>query len=459
MTRILTAAFLLLLLAPFAAAAEKPNIVFIVVDDMGWADLGCYGSKVVQTPNLDALAAEGMRFTQAYSGCTVCAPARSTLMTGHHMGHTSVRSNTGGTPLAADDVTVAELLKTAGYTCGGFGKWGLGDVQTEGVPEKHGFDVFYGYYHQVHAHDYYPAYLWRNSEKVDLPGNSDGARKQYTHYLVAEETKRFIRKNKNRPFFCYCPWTPPHGKYQIPEDEPAWKLYAEKPWPKNAKVAAAMDTMIDRNVGEVLDLLKELKIDEKTIVFFCSDNGAAERFEGALDSSGPLRGRKRDMYEGGLRVPMIAAWPGKIEAGATSDLQWAFYDFLPTACELAGVEVPAGIDGISVVPTLLGEHVVGRKQPLHDYLYWEFERVNWKTRQMIPESRMQGIRMGDWKGVRQKATAPLEVYNLANDLGEQNDLASDRPDIVARLESRLKQARTDPRPQVEPQMPKGKRFR
>lgn len=438
---------------------EKPNIVFIMVDDMGYADLGCYGGNQIQTPNIDRLAARGMRFTQAYSGCTVCAPARSTLMTGYHMGHTSVRSNSGGASLRDDDVTVPEVLNEAGYVSGGFGKWGLGDVRTPGVPERQGFETFFGYYHQVHAHSYYPEYLWHSGRKVLLPGNADGARRQYTHYDIFDETLKFIRKNEDRPFFCYAPWTPPHDKYEIPDDEPAVELYKDKPWPEDAKVVAAMDTMIDRHVGQLVGLLEELKLDRRTIVFFCSDNGAAQRFDGVLDSSGPLKGRKRSMYEGGIRVPMIAYWPGEIEAGTTSDLCWAFHDFLPTAAELAGVDSPKGIDGISIVPTLLGEDTVGRKQQQHEYLYWEYENINWKTYTMRPETRMQAVRMGNWKGVRPAPNDPLEVYDLSTDLGEERNLAADKPEIAARLESILKSARTDAAPQIEPDMPAGKRFR
>jgi len=301
-----------------APNVERPNIIFIIVDDMGWADLGCYGSRQIHTPNIDQMASDGIRFTQAYSGCTVCAPARSVLMTGLHMGHTSVRGNTGGVPLPDGAVTVADVLKKAGYATGGFGKWGLGDVQTEGVPEKHGFDEFFGYYHQIHAHDYWTEYLWHNSEKVPMSGEK-GSGERYSHYRIFDRMTEFIRRHKEGPFFCYAPWTPPHGSYQIPESDLAWQMYKDKPWPRNAKVAAAMDTMVDRQVGQLLALLTELEIDENTVVFFCSDNGASERFEGTLDSSGPLRGRKRSMYEGGIRVPLVARWPGKIEPGQVSD--------------------------------------------------------------------------------------------------------------------------------------------
>ncbi|MCP4640030.1 MAG: arylsulfatase, partial [bacterium] len=344
----------------------------------GYADLGCYGSKALETPRIDRMAAEGMRFTDAYSGCTVCAPARSTLMTGKHMGHAVLRGNTGGISMPASETTVAEVLKTQGYATGGFGKWGLGDINTEGVPEKNGFDLFYGYYHQIHAHYYYPGYLIRNGRKETLPGNANGKRKDYSHYLIFEEAKRFIRENRDTPFFCYCPWTPPHGRYEIPEDEPAWLKYKDKKgWGKNAKVAAAMDEMLDRHVGEVLDLLKELDIDDNTIVFFCSDNGASERFEGELDSCGPLRGRKRAMSEGGIRVPMIARWPGRVQAGSVSDLPWYFPDVMPTFAELAGADTPDEIDGVSVAPTLLGQG----DQQKHECLYWEWPSYNWRKKE------------------------------------------------------------------------------
>ena len=309
--------------------ADGPNIVFIIVDDMGWMDLGCYGSRHIKTPNINRMAAEGMRFMQAYSGCTVCAPARSVLMTGLHMGHTPVRGNTGGIPLLDEDITVAEVLKKAGYVTGGFGKWGLGEVGTTGVPEKQGFDEFFGYYHQVHAHDYWTPYLWQNSKKVPITGE-EGSAERYSHNWIFMKTLDFISRNKDKTFFCYAPWTPPHGKYQIPESDPAWQMYKDKPWPRNAKVAAAMDTMLDRHVGLLLTLLKKLNIDENTIVFFVSDNGAAQRFDGVLDSSGPIRGFKRSLYEGGIRVPMIVRWPGKIAPAKLSNLQCSFADVIPT---------------------------------------------------------------------------------------------------------------------------------
>ncbi len=437
-----------------AAAGGVPNIVFVIVDDMGYYDLGCYGSKTIQTPNIDRMAAEGMRFTDAYSGATVCAPARSTLMTGYHMGHTSVRGNSGGIPLLAEDVTVAEVLKRAGYATGGFGKWGLGEVGTAGVPEKQGFDVFFGYYHQVHAHSYYTPYLWRNSERVPLPGNEGGKRGQYTHHVIFEEAIKFIRASKDRPFFCYCPWTPPHAKYEFPQDDPAWALYKDKNWPNDAKVAAAMDSMIDRQVGEIITLLKQLDLDSRTILFFCSDNGAAKRFDGVHNSCGSMKGFKRSMQEGGIRTPMVVRWPGKIRAGAVSDLAWYFPDVMPTLAELAGAakHVPKGIDGISVVPTLLGQAAAGRKQKAHEYLFWQ-------------HGGARAARMGKWKAIQKSGgkkpqAASLQLYDLSNDIAEANNLAADHPDVAKRMAAILQEAYAPPRPQREP--PKkaaGKRHR
>ncbi len=439
------------------ATAKQPNIIFIMVDDMGWADLGCYGSKAISTPNIDRMASEGIRFTDAYSGCTVCAPARSVLMTGFHTGHTSIRSNTSGVPLEDSDITVAEVLKQAGYRCGGFGKWGLGDVRTSGVPEKQGFDVFFGYYHQIHAHDYWTDYLWRNSEKIEMTGEK-GSAERYTHYRIFEQTMDFIRQNKDRPFFCYAPWTPPHGKFQIPEDEPAWAMYKDKECPKDAKVAAAMNTMVDGHVGELLGLLKELGIDERTVVFFCSDNGAAFRFQGVLDSSGPLRGRKRDMYEGGIRVPMIVRWPGKIRAGQVSEHVWYFADVMPTLAELAGAGkyVPSGIDGISVVPTLLGR---AEEQKKHEYLYWEWHLYDWSKRENVPNGLMQAVRMGKWKAVRHRSDEAFELYDLEKDVGEENNIAGQYSGVMRKIEAYIKRTRVEPRPQIEPEMPEGKMFR
>ena len=437
----------------WASEAKPPNFLFIIVDDLGYADLGCYGSKAIATPRIDAMANEGMRFTQAYSGCTVCAPARCTLMTGYHMGHAAVRGNSGGIPLPADAVTVASLLKKAGYATGGFGKWGIGDLDTEGVPEKHGFDEFFGYYHQIHAHDYYPEYLIRNGEKVPQPGNAEGGKKDYSHYAIADAMTDFIRRNHDRPFFCYAPWTPPHGDYVIPEDDPGWQTYKDKPWSRNARVVAAMTDLIDRNVGQVLDLLDELGIADNTVVFLCSDNGASYRFEEELDSSGPLRGRKRDMYEGGIRVPLIARWPGHIAAGAECTLPCYFPDVMPTLCALADIDAPSDIDGISVVPALLhdGDQEVDR------HLYWEWPTYDWKKREYT--GLIQAVRHGDWKLVHQGESESGELYNLASDPGEEHDLAETHPERVEALRTWIAGNRVVMAPQIEPEMPPGQRFR
>lgn len=458
---------LMFFIAPLSNALEserKPNIIFIMVDDMGYADAGCFGGTAVKTPNLDKLAAEGMKFTQFYSGCTVCAPARSTLMTGHHMGNTSVRLNTGGAPLLDADITVAEVLKKAGYRTGGFGKWGVGDIGTPGVPEKQGFDDFFGYYHQIHAHYFYTDYLLHNSKEVNLDGNKNyykqkrnnkhlgTSQNQYTHTIIFDEMKKWIRANKDQPFFCYAPWTPPHGRYEFPADDPAWKMYKDKPWGKNAKVAAAMISMIDRHVGETIALLKELNLDDNTLVMFCSDHGAAERFDNQLNSSGPLRGRKRAMYEGGLRTPFIARWPGKIKPDTTSQFAGYFPDIMPTLADVANATPPSNIDGISFLPTLLGK----KQQRTHDYLYWEWHLYNWGKKHNEPNGLMQAIRMGDWKILRHRSDQSWELYNLSKDIGEKNNLAAKHPDRVKSMVSKIKQIRTEPRPQSEPSS-KGRR--
>jgi len=418
--------------------SDRPNIIFIMVDDMGYRNLGCYGSKTILTPHIDKMCSEGVKFTDCYSGAAVCAPARSTLMTGYHIGHTPVRRNNGGTPLFPEDVTVADLLKKAGYVTGGFGKWGLGNEGTQGAAEKHGFDTFFGYYNQVHAHDYYTTHLFRNSERVELEGPSHSVisygkkterKGQYSHYAIYDETIKFIKESarSGKPFFCYCPWTPPHAEYDIPEEDPAWALYKDKPWqPAKAKVVAAMDTMVDRQVGEILALLKELKIDDNTIVFFTSDNGASMRYPGLFDSSGELKGIKGAMYEGGIRVPLVVRWPGKIKAGRKSDLPWYFPDVMPTLAEVAGVakDVPKDTDGISIVPTLLGK----QDQQKHEYLFWS-----------------GAIRMGNWKGVGKPEK--LALYDLGNDIGEKHDVSTKHPEIVAKLSGFMETAWTPPRSQ------------
>jgi arylsulfatase A-like enzyme len=423
-------------------SSRPPNIVFVLADDLGYGDLGCYGQKEIQTPLLDRLAAEGMRFTQCYAGSTVCAPSRCALMTGRHTGHATIRGN-ALVPLRPEDVTVAEVLKAAGYTTGLIGKWGLGEPGTTGIPNRKGFDYFYGYLNQVHAHNYYPDYLWKNQEKLELAGNEVKAgvatkRAQYSHDLFTREALAFLEQHQKEPFFLYLAYTIPHannerGKaegngMEVPSDEP----YSNKRWPQVEKNYAAMITRLDADIGRLVRKLQELKIDEQTIVFFSSDNGPHK--EGGADpaffhSSGPLRGYKRNLYEGGIRVPMLVRWPGRIRAGAVSDQVWAFWDFLPTAAELAGAKPPVGIDGLSVVPTLLGKG----EQKQHAYFYWEFHERGFQ----------QAVRLRDWKAVLPKLGGALELYDLTKDIGEQFNVAGQHADVVASIEELLKTARTD----------------
>jgi arylsulfatase A-like enzyme len=424
------------------APAHGPNIIFILADDLGYGGLGCYGQKQVQTPNIDRLAAQGMRFTQCYAGSTVCAPSRCALMTGRDTGHATIRGN-ALVPLRPQDVTVAQVLKKAGYATGLVGKWGLGEPGSTGVPDRKGFDYFFGYLNQVHAHNYYPDYLWRNEEKVPLAGNVvrngiASAHAQYAHDLFTREALAFVEHHRREPFFLYLAYTIPHANdergeaegngMEVPSDAP----YSDRAWPQVEKNIAAMITRLDSDVGRLMRRLKELGRDDSTVVFFSSDNGPHS--EGGVDPrffhfSGPLRGHKRDLYEGGIRVPMIVRWPGHIRAGAVSDQVWAFWDFLPTAAELAGTEAPSGLDGFSVVPTLLG---AGR-QKKHEFLYWEFHERDFQ----------QAVRAGDWKAVRLGPGRPLELYDLKDDVGEQHDVASRHPDVVARIEAYLKTARTE----------------
>jgi len=416
-----------------ANRAERPNIIFILADDLGYGDLGCYGQKHIKTPNIDRIAAEGIRFTQHYAGSTVCAPSRCVLMTGLHTGHTAVRGNReikpeGQYPIAAETITVAKVLKRAGYITAVVGKWGLGGPGSSGVPNKQGFDHWFGYLCQRKAHSYYPEYLWKNGKKIILEKNKAGKKGTYSHDLFTAEAMDFIRQNRNRRFFLYLPYTIPHTRYEIPSTEP----YSDRPWAKKEKVHAAMITRMDRDIGRTMNLLKKLNIDEKTIVFFSSDNGAAQRWEGRFDSSGLLRGRKRDMYEGGIRTPLVVKWPGKIKPAAESDHISAFWDFLPTCAELAGVSAPENIDGISMVPTLLGRD---DRQKRHKFLYWEF--FHWKKGFYL------AVRMGDFKVVRLSPTGPLELYNLKTDIAEKNNIAAEHPEIIAEIEAYLKTARTD----------------
>ncbi len=428
-----------ILAAPKSAVAkparDKPNIIYILADDLGYGDLGCYGQKDILTPNIDRLADEGMAFTQHYSGSTVCAPARCVLMTGLHTGHSHVRGNNeikpeGQMPIPADSQTIPKLLKKAGYRTGCIGKWGLGYPGSEGVPNKQGFGYFFGYNCQRQAHSYYPTHLWRNDEKVMLEGNAGGKQTQYSHDLMADDALDFIRRNRNDAFFLYLPFTIPHVKFQVPE----LGVYADKDWDENHRIQAAMITRLDTAVGRIMALLKKLDIDDSTLVIFTSDNGphAKDGTGEKFTASGPLRGIKRDLYEGGIRVPFIARWPGKIEPASTSDHISAFWDMMPTFVELAGAPKPKRIDGISMVPTLLKR---GR-QKRHEYLYWEFYEQGGK----------KAVRGGDYKAVQVNIKAnpdsPIELYNLKHDLAEQNNIAANHPEIVEKARKLMKQAHT-----------------
>jgi arylsulfatase A-like enzyme len=414
--------------------SPHPNIIFILADDLGYGELGCYGQQKIKTPNLDRMAAEGMRFIQCYAGTTVCAPSRAALMTGLHTGHTRVRGNLA-VPLQAEDVTVAEVLKGAGYRTGAVGKWGLGLAQTPGTPNQHGFDEWFGYLGQTAAHNYYPTQLYRNDRVFVLEKNLGDKKGQYSHDLFSMVASNFVRLDPRRPFFLYLAYTIPHANNELKAkgmEVPSAEPYAQEDWPEPEKNKAAMITRMDRDIGELFKHLKALKIDEQTIVFFSSDNGPHK--EGGVKpeffkASGPLRGIKRDMYEGGIRVPMIVRWPGRIQSGAVSDEVWTFWDFLPTAADIAGLPKPEKTDGISILPTLLGQPQTNR----HEFLYWEFHE----------EGSKQAVRMGDWKAIRLEMGKPLELYDLKSDLHEDHNVAAEHADVVARIEACLKTARTD----------------
>lgn len=459
------AALILLTLAVTSLAAEKPskpNVIFILADDLGYGDLGCYGQTKIKTPNIDRMAAEGMRFTDFYCGCAVCAPSRCTLMTGKHLGHATVRDNMqrgkgleGQHPMEPETVTVAQVLKKAGYATAIVGKWGLGMPEDHSSPLGFGFDHHYGYLCQGMAHTYYPPYLWRDDKKEPLPGNppySYGqpgviatSGKTYSHDLMASDALAWVRSHRAGPFFLYLAFTIPHLSLQVPDDSLAeyrgkWpetpltnsKHYANQETPRAAY--AAMITRMDRDVGRLMALVKELGLDDNTLIFFASDNGAVFPLSGTdpefFQSNGILRGYKQDLYEGGIRTPLIARWPGRVKAGATSHLIGAFWDMLPTFCELASAATPAGIDGLSIAPTLLGQS----GQKLHEYLYWEYHS----------QGKTQAVRFGDWKAVRNKVQkAPdstPELYNLAADPSEKTNVAAEHADLAAKAAAYMKAA-------------------
>ncbi len=445
---------------------KKPNlgrrqasIIFIMADDLGYQELGCYGQQKIQTPHIDRLAAEGMRFTQYYTGSAVCAPARCNLMTGKHGGHAYVRNNTeiggwdsfrGQLPLPAETVTVASLLKEQGYVTGAFGKWGLGEVGSTGDPLKQGFDRFVGYNCQRHAHNLYPKYLISDSDKVTLEGNTRGLTgKHYAPQVIADEMLKFIRENKEKPFFVYYPTVIPHLALQVPEEdlnqyrgkwpETPYKGKSYLPHPTPKACYAAMISFMDRQVGRIMKLLKELSLDDNTVVLFTSDNGTTFLKEQVdyefFNSVGPLRGLKGSLYEGGIRVPMVVRWPEKIKAGTVSEHLAAHYDALATLTDIAGAKAPKDTDGISFVPTLLSQPV---RQKKHDYLFWDFAGYGGQL----------AVRMGKWKGIkrdlRKNPDAPLELYDLEKDVSEKNNLAEEYPKVVARIENIMLEARSRP---------------
>lgn len=425
-----------------AAQAARPNVIFVLADDLGYGDLGAYGQTLIQTPNLDKLAAEGLRFTNAYAGSTVCAPSRATLMTGRDTGHTRIRGN-GAVPLAPEDLTVAKLMKANGYQTALIGKWGLGEDQTTGIPTLQGFDEFIGYLNQGHAHDYYPEYLWRNTTKETLPGNKTRADRKgvceecttYSGDFLNNETLAFLsRTKKDAPFFLYLSHTIPHANNERKGatgngmEVPDLGQYADKPWGEPEKGKAAMISRLDKYMGDLRAKLEELGIAENTLVLFSSDNGPHKEGGGDpefFDSNGGYRGYKRDLYEGGIRVPFIAWWPGKLAPG-TCDAPVAFWDLLPSMAEFLGVPVP-DTDGRSFIPLLRGETL-----PTRAPMYWEFHEGGFK----------RAIRMDNWKGVKLRPNTPLELYDLATDPAESNNVAGAHPDIVAKIEELLKTART-----------------
>ena len=426
-----------------AVAADvkaPPNIVYFIIDELGYYEPSFMGNANIATPEIDKLAAAGMRFNNVFAGSSVCAPTRCCLMTGKHSGHTSVRANGGGTPLRADEETIASILKARGYATGGFGKWVCGGRGSTGVPEQHGFDTFLGYYDQVHAHTYYPPYLIRNSAELPLAGNSGGSKGQtYSQYVIHDAAKQFIREHAQRPFFAYLPYTPPHGNFDIPDTDPAWVTYRDRPWPEPARRYAAMVGMIDRQVGEILVLLKELKLDENTLVFFSGDNGGADYFPSTQHPRGihgankhpqtgvEYRGNKGTLYEGGVRVPFAVRWPGKIAPGRVSDYLGYFPDVLPTIAEATGAKLPAGLDGLSLMPELIGEQAAGRQQPQHDYLYWEIN--GWTA-----------IRQCNWRAVKPNKKSSWELYDLSSDPSEARDVSSAQPQVLAKLVALAEQA-------------------
>jgi arylsulfatase A-like enzyme len=457
------AALSLALLSGSGMAVERPNLIWIMADDLGYGDLGCFGQKVITTPNLDRMAREGMKFTHFFAGATVCAPSRSVLMTGLHHGHTRVRGNAGKTNPAAQalregDVTVAGVLKEAGYKTALIGKWGLGDVgeAESGLPRKHGFDYFYGYLNQSHAHNHFPDYLWRNETKEPLSNivtplgdKGGGYATEAIHFaddLFADEALKFVKESKDAPFFLYWSMVIPHANNERARElgdgahVPDYGPYEGKDWPNADKGQAAMVTRMDSYVGRMMDLLKEQGLAENTLVIFTSDNGPHNESKHDLtrfNPSGPFTGIKRSLTDGGIRVPMIAWWPGKVKAGVETRHVASFADWLGTAADLAGAGVPGKVDSITFKPTLLG---LGAQEQ-HEFLYWEFHEGGFKQ---------AALYKGRWKGIRQGGPdAPVALYDQQNDVAEKTNVAKAHPEIAEKLGAYLKTARTD-LPEWEP---------
>ncbi len=421
-------------------AAEKPNFIFVLSDDIAQGDLGCYGQKLIKTPRLDQMAAEGTRFTQAYCGTSVCAPSRSSFFTGLHCGHCPVRGNyevppEGQFPLPDKTVTIAEVAKGAGYATATFGKWGMGFFDTTGSPFKQGVDHFFGYNCQRHAHSYFPTYLYKDDQPFVLPGNNGRTvGKTYAQELIQKDMIKWLKSNGKKPFMMFYAITLPHGRHEIDD----FGIYKDKPWTERQKAYAAQVTRIDTDMGELVDTLKELGVADNTLIIFTGDNGSSfspdseigKRFDQA---SNGLRGYKRGMYEGALRQAALAWWPGTVPAGRVDHQPWAFWDMMPTFVELSGAGKPAGYetDGKSLV-----SYLKGGEAPERDYFYWELHLGN---------RPVQAARFGDWKAVRNGFDKPIEIYDLSKDAGEKNNLAADRPDLVKKATAIFKEAhREDP---------------
>lgn len=437
-----------------ASAARPPNLVYVLADDLGYGELGCYGQRHIRTPNLDRLAAEGMRFTQHYAGSPVCAPSRCVLLTGRASGHAAIRDNLerqpeGQLPLPAAEITVAEVLRAAGYATGGFGKWGLGSADSEGAPQRQGFDHFFGYLCQRHAHDHFPRFLWRDGVQVELAGNDgSGTGAQYAPDAIVDAACAFVHEHAARPFFLYLPLTLPHLALQVPDAALAGYrgAFAETPYSGTSyrphatprACYAAMVTHLDALVGRLLAAIAAEQLDGDTLVVFSSDNGpthlSAQVDTEFFASAGPLRGHKGSVFEGGLRVPMLARWPGQVAAGAVSEHVSAFQDVLPTLAALAGANTPPECLGISFAPTLLGRG----EQRQHAALVWDFPGYGGQI----------AVRAGAWKlvwrDVRTHPDAAPQLFDLDQDPGEQHDQAATQPQQVARLLALARTGRSQP---------------